>query len=104
MPKTINGRINIDCPKTDTSVATAPSDISPGGKPVLLAKKLGIEDAMAASGNTPSKLILMHGVIRYNDLFSPETPIHHNDWCLAVLPHDIPKSVFSFLGVRDEAD
>jgi len=93
-----------DCP-----MPTIPEDYSPfggtiiaqGGTFLQLSKRLSIEDATKAMNNPMA--IFMMGHIEYKDAF-PDTQMHRDDWCVSIIPADIPRSRFTFLTIRDRAD
>ena len=69
-----------------------------------LAKRVGSADIIATLGQTPSKIFFIDGAIQYKDIFFPESPVHHVDWCVLVSPNEPEKNRFSFINVRDEED
>ena len=66
-----------------------------------ISKFLSVDDANAVVANT--KYILMWGHIEYEDIF-PDTSLHHYDWCVAVIPNDIARAIFSFPILKNESD
>ncbi|MBI3704005.1 MAG: hypothetical protein HY244_09195 [Rhizobiales bacterium] len=65
------------------------------------AQTLAIEDAVKAQVGT--KYIFMRGHIQYRDIF-PDTLLHYADWCVAIIPNDLERSLFSFLSLRENTD
>jgi hypothetical protein len=91
-----------NCPSSVAPVPIPePTSIAQGGVITQLAKTLSVEDAVRAKDQPV--YILMWGHIEYRDAF-PETPMHHHDWCVAVIPNDIPKGIFSFLTIKEHVD
>jgi hypothetical protein len=75
--------------------------IHPGTQIAQLAKTLSVEDVVGAKNET--KYILMYGHIEYRDVF-PDSSLHHEDWCMVVVPNNIEHGVFSLPTLRDKAD
>jgi hypothetical protein len=90
-----------DCPVAAfTDPPPLPTVIRPGGPFIELSKFLSLQDALRAKNERT--IILVYGILEYKDVFSEE--MHHADWCVAMIPNDIPRSVFSFLIMREIAD
>lgn len=103
-PPAVQGRVNLDCampPRPSEKIA--PSIVQRENKLIELAQILSTDDAIKASGPNPTEIIELAGHIEYNDVF-PGTTLHHFDWCVIAIPHDIQRSDFSFLRSREEVD
>ena len=91
-----------DCPKpTPPEPLQEATSISPGGSTTHLAKIILLNDVMKARDNQVN--ILLYGHVEYRDIFEG-TRMHHEDWCIAVLPNDPDNSVFSFLNLIEKTD
>jgi hypothetical protein len=91
-----------DCPQLlEPSPSPGRLIVVPGIGVSHLAKPLRIGDVVKAKEGT--KYILMWGHIEYKDIF-PDTPVHHDDWCVAVIPNDLQRSVFSLPILRETID
>jgi hypothetical protein len=93
-----------DCPSFPRPTDGKPGILPHGESTVLLAKRLTRQNAIDASTANPWKTIFVSGGGEFNDIFFPETSTHHFDWCVVILPNDIPKSVFSFPIFRESTD
>jgi hypothetical protein len=105
MPPIVANTVNVDCPvPLKPALKIASSVFSAGGRKVEVAKRLSIEDVKAAAVEPPSKVIYIAGHAEYTDIFFPETPQHHVDWCVLALPHVYQRNEFSFLIIREDTD
>lgn len=91
-----------DCPDSPIpNPLPEPEVIAQGGEFSQLAKMVPVEDLVAANQGT--KYILMFGHIEYRDIF-PDTPTHHDDWCVVLLPNDIGRTIMSVPNLRQRVD
>ena len=66
--------------------------VQPGGGKTLVAKFLPVRDAIKAMSG--KKYTLMWGHIEYRDIF-PDSPLHHEDWCVDVILNDLATNSWS---------
>jgi len=91
-----------DCPPLPTpNPLPEPVVVEPGPGFGLAAKNLSMADAIAAKDE--KKHILVFGHIDYLDIF-PETPMHFNDWCVALIVNSVNWPIFSPLNLRERVD
>jgi hypothetical protein len=91
-----------DCPQPTRSIPSAGGlTVHPGLPMSQLAKNLPIEDVTKAQNGTG--YILMVGHMEYRDIF-PESPLHHDDWCVGVVPNDIQRNIWSMPIIREKTD
>ena len=71
----------------------------------ILPPQSGIAQVSAFLSTTDATRAINHqiavfaaGHVEYFDIF-PDDPIHHVDWCILVIPNDIPNNIFSFLNM-----
>ena len=91
-----------DCPPIGEPRALSEGTVVEPGRNILqAAQKFSVQDAIQARDD--NKYILMRGHIQYRDIF-PDTPAHHDDWCVVIVPNNLEKMEFSFPIVREKAD
>jgi hypothetical protein len=90
------------CPKISYRPVAALIVPAGGGK-TEPAKMIPRADVLAASGNSPTKYILMWGHMEYRDVF-PDTPLRTLDYCFFVAPNDPSNDVFSFMSLFEKTE
>lgn len=91
-----------DCPANPPSeIGRAPLSLAQGTIFHEIAKGLPVEEVQGAKAE--QRFILMWGRITYRDVF-PDTPDHFHEWCVAVVPNDPMRSLFSFISLKENAE
>jgi hypothetical protein len=88
-----------NCPTlTKPPGSIPPASVPPGGQLAQVSQILTADQAISATGISPSAIIYIADHIEYGDIF-PDTPIHILDWCVNVIPNDIRINKFSYLNM-----
>lgn len=91
-------RISIEPPE-ETTISSV---VAPGDEPKFGSRELSAADVLAASGATPSKAIIAKGYFDYKDIFFPETPVRHSEWCIWLVPNEPERNIWSPVTLRNK--
>ena len=89
-----------DCPAPQVPMPPAASIVVQAGREIAqFGKKLSSDDV--AMAKSEKGYILMVGHVEYRDIFFPDTPIHSDDWCVAIIPNDPATNLWSLPTLKE---